>query len=66
MKIVGYGLLLTIAFALLVSMCAILKDGYVGSGDATDAVAGTSAAHAPPAPAPAASEPTARAALRSV
>lgn len=47
MKIVGYCALWTIALALLVAMCAIIKEGYVGRPGAidTDIVAGKIASH---------------------
>lgn len=38
MKIVGYGALWSIALALLVAMCAIIKEGYVGRPNTTDNV----------------------------
>ena len=66
MKIVGYYALWSIVLALLVSMCAILKEGYVGGHGATDSdvVAGKVAGRAT-APTPA-SKPTSRAALPTV
>lgn len=47
MKIVGYCALWAIVLALLVSMCAILQEGYVGRRSATDSevVAGKAAGH---------------------
>ncbi len=36
MKIVGYCALWSIVFALLVSMCAIIKEGHVGRADGAD------------------------------
>lgn len=66
MKIVGYCALWAIALALLVSMCAILKEGYVGHPKATDSdiVAGKAAGHT--AVRPPASKPTLRVALPAV
>ncbi|RDV00542.1 hypothetical protein [Trinickia dinghuensis] len=42
MKIIGYSFLWAIVFALLVSMCAILKEGRIDNGapSDSDAVAG--------------------------
>lgn len=66
MKIVGYCTLWAIALALLVSMCAILKEGYVGHSKATDSdvVAGKVSGHATLRPS--ASKHTLRAALPAV
>lgn len=66
MKIVGYCFLWAIVFALLVSMCAILKEGRVGHGGASDGdalagkVVGRSSAQPP------SSKPISHAALRSI
>ena len=54
MKIVGYCALWAVALALLVSMCAILKEGYIGGRSAPDSevVAGKVAGHVAARPRP--------------
>ncbi|MGN6082191.1 hypothetical protein [Trinickia sp.] len=54
MKIVGYCSLWAIVLALLVSMCAILKEGYIGGRSAPDSevVAGKVAGHVAARPRP--------------
>jgi hypothetical protein len=66
MKIVGYCFLWAIVLALLVSMCAILKEGRVGHGDTSDsdAVAGKVLGHS--SAQPPVSKPISHAALRSI
>jgi hypothetical protein len=67
MKIVGYFALCSVALALLVAMCVILKDGRVARPDTTDndvTAAGKIVDHT--APPPSAPKPTPRAALPAV
>ncbi|MGG1947389.1 hypothetical protein AB1286_21805 [Trinickia sp. NRRL B-1857] len=67
MKIVGYFALCSVALALLIAMCVILKDGRVVRPDTADGdVAATGKVVDHTAPPPSAPKPTPRAALPSV
>ena len=66
MKIVGYSFLWAIVFALLVSMCVILKEGRIDNGDPSDSdtVAGKVVGHS--SAQPPTSKPISHAALGAV
>lgn len=68
-KIIGYGTLWAIVFALVFAICMILKEGHVepdGTKDGSDVVAGKVGGHPAAETSTPAPKPLARAALPSV